>query len=220
MGDLAAAVPLRRTLFARFPMRNLLRIASLAVLASAALAQVPVTLTGRVERAPASPCAVATHRVACTEILLRSKTLNLATLEGQMVDITGVSEGSATCAVVNVSGAVAAAQSTSTFSLGNYRINSTVIFTTTAPVGSFVAYFFSCEPGFLPVVDFGTLQLNPLTDFMFWTFDVSIGVALRTVRLPNEPGLVGLHVLYQTAFASITPAIEVRLLNAGCFDIR
>ena len=76
------------------------------------------------------------------------------------------------------------------------------------------------EPGFLPLLDLGTLQLNPLTDFTYWTFDVSIGVALRTVRLPDDPGLVGLRVLFQTGFASITPSLQFKLLNAACFTIR
>lgn len=193
-------------------------LATLLALPAAAQA---VLLTGRVERAPATPCnAAATHKIACTDILLRSTVLDLTALEGRMVDLTGTSEGSLPCPLVNVSAAVAAAQSTATFSLGGYRINSTVLFTTTAPAGAFVGYFFSSEPGFLPLLDLGTLQLNPLTDFTYWTFDVSIGVALRTVRLPDDPGLVGLRVLFQTGFASITPSLQFKLLNAACFTIR
>lgn len=193
---------------------------SILVLTSLVAAQLPVTLTGRVDRVT-NPCnPAATHVVGCTEILLHSTAVELSLWEGRLADLTGTSEGTAECPVVNVDGAVAAPQSTSTFSLGNYRINSNVVFTTTAPVGSAVAYFFSCEPGFLPVLTFGTLQLNPLTDFLYWSLDISIGVALRTVRIPNEPGLIGQRALFQTAFVSITPTFEVKLLNAGCFVIQ
>lgn len=201
-------------------MRALLRFLAVSVFVSAVSAQLPVRLTGRVERAPATPCTPATHKVACTEILLSSKVVSLAQFEGQMVDITGVSAGTATCPLVDVAAVTSAARSTSVFSLGGFRINSTVLFTTTIPAGSFVGYFFSCEPGFSPIADLGTLQLNPLTDFMFWTLDVSIGVALRSVRLPNDPNLVGLYVLFQTGYVSITPTLEFGLLNAGCFTIR
>ncbi|MEZ5966501.1 MAG: hypothetical protein R3F56_21880 [Planctomycetota bacterium] len=183
-------------------------------------AQLPVSLTGRIEPAT-SPCnPAATHVVGCTEILLRGDGVDLGALEGRVVDITGVSEGTTACPLVAVTAAVAAPQSTSTFSLGNYRINTNLVFTTTAPVGAAVAYFFSCESGFLPLLTFGTLQLNPLTDFVYWGIDISIGVALRTVRIPNEPGLIGQRALFQTAFVTVTPTFEARLLNAGCFVIQ
>lgn len=194
----------------------------LAVTLTAALAaaQLPVNLTGRVDRVT-DPCnSTATHKVGCTDILLRSDTVNLAGLEGRMVDIVGASEGATNCPMVNVTEAVAAPMSTSTLALGGYRINTTVIFTTTAPVGSFVFYFFSCEPAFLPVLTFGTLQLNPFTEFLYWTLDVSIGVAIRSVRIPNEPGLIGQLSLFQTAAVTLTPEFSAKLLNAGCFTIR
>ncbi len=202
-------------------MRAFVGLLLVGTLSLATTAQTPVSLTGRVERVPSNPCnGAATHKIACTEILLRSATVDLTTWEGRMADLSGESEGTLTCPLINISDAVAAPQSTSTFSLGGFRINSTVIFTTTAPVGSVVAYFFSCEPGFLPIANFGTVQLNPLTNFIFWQLDVSIGVALRTVRIPNVPGLVGQVALFQTAFVSVTPTLEVKLLNAGCFTIQ
>lgn len=200
-------------------MRNLVRL-SLLLLAPAVAAQLPVSLTGRVE-AVSNPCnPAATHVVGCTEILLRGDGVDLGTFEGRVADLTGTSEGTATCPMVAVTAAVAAPASTSTISLGGYRLNSTVIFTTTAPVGAAVAYFFSCESGFLPLLTFGTLELNPLTDFIYWGVDVSIGIALRSVRIPNEPGLIGQRALFQTAYVSVTPTVEAKLLNAGCFVIQ
>lgn len=188
--------------------------------AALAAAQLPVNLTGRVERVT-DPCnSAATHKVGCTEILLRSDIVNLAGLEGRTVDVVGTSVGAPTCPMVDVTEAVAAPMSTSTLALGGYRINTNVIFTTTAPVGAFVLYFFSCEPSFVPVLTFGTLQLNPLTDFLYWSLDVSIGVALRSVRIPNEPGLIGQNTLFQTAAVTITPEFSAKLLNAGCFTIQ
>jgi hypothetical protein len=201
------------------PMLHLSRLAVLLVPALAA-AQLPVSLTGRVERA-ANPCnPLATHVVGCTELLLVGDGVSLESWEGRIADLTGTSTGSAACPMVTVTGAVAAPQSTATFSLGNYRIDTNVVFTTTAPAGAAVAYFFSCEPGFLPVLEFGTLLLNPLTDFIYWGIDLSIGVALRTVRIPNEPGLIGQRALFQTAFVTVTPTLQARLLNAGCFVIQ
>lgn len=200
-------------------MRSLAHLTFL-LLPSFVAAQLPVTLTGRVERA-VNPCNTdATHIVGCTEILLLGSGVDLATWEGRYADLTGTTDGNTACPLVTVTDAVAAPQSTTTFSLGNYSLNSTVIFTTSAPVGAAVAYFFSCEPGFLPVVNFGTLQINPLTDFIYWGIDISVGVALRTARIPNEPGLIGQRALFQTAFVSITPTFEAKLLNAGCFNIR
>ncbi len=197
-------------------LRSLLAFSLTAVLASAQA----VTLTGRVERVT-DPCnPTATHKVGCTDILLRSSTVNLAGFEGRMVDVVGTSAGVTTCPLVDVSEVVAAPQSTSTLALGGYRINTNVIFTTTAPAGALVLYFFSCEPAFLPLFTFGTLQLNPLTEFLFWTTDISIGVALRNVRIPNEPGLVGVYTLYQTASVTLAPEFAVKMLNAGCFTIR
>jgi hypothetical protein len=191
-----------------------------SALAVSGMAQLTVTATGRVERAPANPCnAAGTHRLACTEILLHSSTVNLAQFEGRMVDVTGTSEGTLLCPLVNVSEAVAAPQSTTTFSLGGYRLNSTVIWTTTAPAGAVVPYFFSFEPSFLPIANFGTLQLS-LVGFVYWSMDVSIGVAVRTVRIPNEPGLIGVRMLFQTAFAAVLPELQFKLLNAGCFVIQ
>lgn len=189
-------------------------------LTAALAAAQSVTVTGRVERVT-DPCnSAATHKMACTEILLRSDTVNLTSFEGRMVDVVGTSVGATLCPMVDVTEAIAAPQSTTTLALGGYRINTNVVFTTSAPVGALVLYFFSCEPDFLPVLTFGTLQLNPFTEFLYWTVDISIGVALRSVRIPNEPRLIGAYTLFQTASVTITPEFSAKLLNAGCFTIR
>jgi hypothetical protein len=197
------------------------RFLIVCLLAVPAATQLPVAITGRVERVAGSPCnAAATHTLACTGILLHSSTVDLTTWEGRMADLEGVADGTLTCPSVDVAAAVAAPHSTTTFSLGGYRLGSTVVFTTTAPAGAAVAYFFASEPGFLPFLGFGTLQLDLTANFIYWGVDVSIGVALRSVRIPNEVGLVGQLALFQTAFIAVTPTLQLKLLNDGCFTIR
>ncbi|HLU39755.1 MAG TPA: hypothetical protein VK081_10235 [Planctomycetota bacterium] len=203
-------------------MRPVASLVLALALASTAAAQLPVALTGKIERAGANPCHTsATHRVACTDIFLRSTTVDLSSLEGRTVDLRAVTTVTPGCAVLlDVTEAANAAYATSTLALGGYRRNATVVFTTTAPVGALVAYFFASQPGFLPFLTFGTLQLDPTANFLYWTFDVSIGVALRTVRIPDEPALVGQVALFQTAFVSVAPELRFGLLNAGCFTIQ
>lgn len=202
---------------------NLLRCVVL-VLASccAALgAQVPVTLTGRIEVAPSGACdPSATHRVACTDILLRSSTVNLGTFAGRLVDLRASTVSTGACNLLEVTEIANAANATTTTSLGGYRLGSTVIFTTPAPVGALVPYFWSTSPGFLPVGEFGSLQLNPLTNFLYWSTDISVTIAVRSVRIPNDPILVGQIALFQTGLVTVTPEISFKLLNAGCFEIR
>jgi hypothetical protein len=182
-------------------------------------AQLPVTLTGRIDRATAPCNAAATHKVGCTEVLLRSDTVDLSAMEGTFRAITGVSEGAAPCVTVNVTEASDAAAFTTTFSLGGYRLGTNVTFTTLSPAGSVVFYFFADAPGFFPLLTFGTLLLDPAANFLYFTNDISIGVAIRTVRIPTYPELVGRTILFQTAMVALVPP-DARMLNAHCFVVR
>lgn len=177
------------------------------------------TLTGKIEKAPAGACnTAATHRVACTQVLLKSATVDLDSFLNKVVDLEGGISLGIDCVTIDVATAEPAAAATNVIAFLGYRINQTIVYTTTAPAGAIVAYFFSADSGFLPLPFVGTMLLD-LPTTQFWTTDVSIGLAIRTMRIPNDPTLVGLKVWYQTGYLAIAPTLGIKLLNPGCFTV-
>ena len=112
----------------------------------------------------------------------------------------------------------AAPVSTSVFALFGYRPGRDVILTTTAPAGAVTLLFFAFDPGFVPFLDYGSMLLNLLNAFL-WSFNLSIGVAIETLRIPNDPSVVGLNILFQTAYVSYQTTISGSFLNNSCFTI-
>jgi len=111
--DELAKVPLRLAIqgAGRFrlgsPMTKLLSVAlfSLLSLATAIPAQIalPVSLSGRLEAAPADACdPAATHRIACTDVLLKSSSVDLAAFNGRIVDMTGALDALSPCTTIEV----------------------------------------------------------------------------------------------------------------------
>lgn len=206
-------------------MRHALLAATAAVvLLGSSSAQTPVLeLTGVIEKAPPSPCDPrATHQVKCTDVLLfGSAGIDLSQWEGRAADLQFQVSSLAGCTVLEVTGIQAASSSTTVFSLLGYRLGSTVLITTLAPIGSVVGYVFAEAPGFVPVPlqGVGSYLLDPGSS-LFWTTDLSIGVALRTLPIPSCPELVGVTARMQTFAFSVTPALGVRLLNSSCFTVR
>ena len=193
-------------------------------MASLCPAQLTVTLTARVEKAPTTKChTAATHIVRCTKTELYGATgVDLSAFERRAALIKGNLKLKLGCPpAVEVTEIKSAPASTSDFSFGGYRLNSTIVFTTRAPIGSIVVYVFAADTSFLPIpiADAGTLFLEA-TSLIYWTAGPSIGVQISTLRIPNEPSLVGKTALYQTAYASVTNGVEFRLLNPGCMTVR
>lgn len=180
---------------------------------------VPVSLVGAIEKAPSSPCnAMATHRIACTDVLLYSTKVDLTQLEGKTQAIRGALQAQPGCVAIEVETAENAAQRTSTLALFGFRLGRPVVFTTTAPAGAVVSYFFGFGPGFVPLGDFGSLLIDPI-GAVYWTSDLSIGIAIRSVTIPNDPNLVGLEMFMQTTWLQITPTLGGGLINPTCFKI-
>lgn len=201
-------------------MKYLSFAAATLFLAFASPAQtLSASLTGMIEKAPSGPCnPKATHRVACSDVLLYSSKVDLTQLEGKTQSISGALQVTPGCVAIEVETAQTAAQRTSTLALFGYRIGKTIVFTTTAPAGSLVAYFFGLGPGFVPLGDLGSLLIDPL-GAVYWTFDLSIGIAIRSATIPNDPNLVGTKILMQTTWLQVTPMLGGGLLNPTCFTI-
>jgi hypothetical protein len=195
-------------------------LAAATLLLSLALpAQLQTRLTGTIQKVAGTPCnAKATHRVACTELLLYSSLVDLTQLEGRQQTIEGTLRLSPGCTTIEVTAAEAPAQRTTALALFGFRIGRPVTFTTFAPAGSLVAYFFGTGPGFAPLGQFGSLLLDPV-GIVYWASDLSIGIALRTATIPNDPQLVGVDIWMQTAWLQLAPTLGGGMLNPTCFTI-
>ena len=205
----------------RTPCLLLLLPAALVLLAAPAPAQqLPVKLTGLVEKVGANPCnPKATHRVECSSVLLVGGKADLKPWEGQYADLKGTfAVDPQGCVTVTVDEAAKAAVKTTTFALFGYRRGATVTVTTTAPTGAVVATFFGLKPGFLPLGDYGAYLLDPLNSFPYY-FTPSVVVALQLWKIPDDPALAGLDILFQTAWLQVTPGIDGGFLNPSCFRI-
>lgn len=194
----------------------------LCLLAPMALAQTSVrvmtNITGVVQRVGANPCdPTATHQIACSNVLLRSSVVDLTSFEGRMTVVEGDAQDNGGCVTMAVECADAATQFTTLLAPFGFRPNQTVIFTTRAPVGSFVGLFCG-ERGYLPLLDLGVLLLDPLAGITFLGTDISIGITLRTIRIPNDMNLVGMEPVFQTFYLQLTP-LGGGLLNPTCFRI-
>jgi hypothetical protein len=201
-------------------MRTLILLSALALTALPAPAQLTTVASGRIVDAPASPCnASATHLLECTDLLLFSSTVNLESLEGEYVDLEGNLVLRLGCVALDVTSAVAAPVRTRATALFGFRLNRPVLFTTTAPVGSLVFYIFAPDKSFVPLGQFGSLLVTFSTQKLRGP-DISIGAALRSYTIPDDPTLVGVTIWLQTAVATLTPTPEGRLLNSLCFTIQ
>lgn len=199
-------------------MKTALATLCLALLAPVVSSQQPVNLTGQIEQAPPGPCNVrGTHRIACTNVLLYSATIDLEILEGQVVDLQGQLDVQFGCVAIDVQGVTTAVSTTNTLALLGYNTGSPIIFTTDAPLGSLVSYWFSTGPGFVPLGPVRSLLLDPFATVYGWT-DISVGVAVRLVTIPACPPLVGTTFYMQASRLSLSP-FGARLLNPTCFTV-
>jgi hypothetical protein len=193
-------------------------VALAALLAFPISAQLPATLTGKVEKAPAGACdAAATHQVTCTNVLLKSSTVDLTALVGKTVELKGTALFQGSCVTIDVQSAPTATEQTTALALFGYRLGRPIVFTTSAPLGALVFYLFGTGPGFLPLGASGS-YLMQLAGSVYWTFDISIGVAIRPVTVPSDPALVGINFLMQTAYVTISP-LSLGILNPLCWTV-
>ena len=184
-----------------------------------AFAQVPVSLVGRVERQTNGCNAAAGYRVSCSQTQLVSTAVDLANYVNQTVQLDGTADlANPKCPTVTVTAVAPPVASTRVTALLGYRLGSPLLFTTNVAAGGLVAYVFSTDSALVPIPMFGTYQLDVLGS-VFWTFDLSIGVAIRSVSIPRDTFLIGQRILFQTAYAVLTPELSAGLLNLNCFTI-
>lgn len=194
-------------------------LASTCLTLGAVEAQLPgVTLNGRVERVTSGCDPAAGYRITCSDVQLKSSTVDLSQWVNRTVTLTGTPEVRVGCITVDVATIENAAARTTLLALGGYRIGTSVIITTTAPAGAVVAYVFGAENAFVPLGQFGTYLMDPLTS-VYWTFDLSIGLAVRNLPIPRDPALVGHRALFQVVYGAVTPTFELGILNPNCFTI-
>ncbi len=184
-----------------------------------------LSLTGKVQKLAKSPsCSPkATHEIACTKIYLVAGTgVDLKGAEGKVVDIEG-SLALALCPTLVVKKYTGAKYSLkiSPFLFGKNRLGDTVLWRQTAPALSIVPFVFGAKPGFLPLLSYGTLQLDPLSLY-FHKVDVALlGFTLNLIKIPSDKSLVGAVIRNQGSYVKLgTNGIEVRLLNVDCFTIK
>ena len=178
-----------------------------------------ITMVGRVERQTTGCNPTASYKVSCSRTQLVSTAVDLSAYVNQIVQIDGTADlTNPACPVVDVATVAATTATTRIIALRGSALGSPLIFTTTVPVGALVGYVFSTDSGLLPLGTFGALQLD-LPGSVFWTFDVSIGVAIRSVTIPRDSFLIGVDILFQTVAVTVTPTFGAQLLNLNCFTI-
>ena len=75
-------------------------------------------------------------------------------------------------------------------------------------------------PGVLPVLQFGTLFLDP-NYIQQYAFEIGIGLPFpRVFTIPNNPGLVGLEPQFQALVVDTAAPLDSKLTNDACFVIR
>jgi hypothetical protein len=199
-----------------------MRFLSLAALflASSLTAQT-VTFTARIERAPANPCdPTATHKVACTDVLLKSSVVNLTALEGQRVTLDGAFTLGA-CITVDVTASATATYRHTVTSSNSFRLGSNVSFRGTCPFAGFVVLVLSAGSSFLPLSTFGAYMLDLPTSLLIGINLGLLGSQTTVIQIPpNDVSLIGGVIYSQTIWLDVlsTPA-NGGLVNSECFTI-
>lgn len=198
-----------------------LAAASALLLTASLSAQLSTSVTGEVQVAPAGACApFATHALECSTLLLQSSTIDLSQFEGANRKLTGnLTFNGPGCPIMEVTMVETAGGSTSTFSLSNYRIGSNVLMTTFAPLGNTLATFLAFDPGFIPLGNFGTLLISPLSASLY-SIDLSIGINIKSIPIPNDPNLIGCSPVFQVLSVNLLSPLDSELYNPACFTIR
>ena len=193
-------------------MRPLLALAALAAAAPLASAQLPVSITGRVEAVPVPPaCApVATHRIADADVFLISDVVDLDALLFFNQRLEGLDLGAA-CPLIDVTSA-----QPSSYTLGVCN-NSAVGCTVTldqCPSPASGAFVIAASPqtGYLPIsVPVGTLLLD-------FANLVTIATGAQTAVCQSTPltlaapfSAIGLQVFFQAV--TVPPAGDPLLSN-------
>jgi hypothetical protein len=177
-------------------------------------------ITGRLIVAPASACdSTATHAVEGTPFLLKSATVNLASLENKVVDIGGVMTGPLTCITLEVASLASAKYQHTVTAANQFKIGTNVTFKGTGPFLSEVGLLISGGPTFLPLGVFGALLVDPANYVMLGPSLALLGSYSVTVQIPNDVSLIGGHIHSQSFWLTLVPSITASLVNSVGFVI-
>lgn len=178
--------------------------------------------SGKLLVAPSTSCdPAATHVFQCGDLRLKSTTLDLTPFANRYVELGGMPSLVTGCGItVDVTEIVETSTKLTLLSFGNYRIGTTMSLLTQAPVGSIVVQLFNAGPGLVPVLQFGTLFLDP-NYIQQYAFDIGLGLPLpRVFTIPNHPALVGIAPQFQALVVDINSPLDSKLTNDACFVIR
>ena len=154
--------------------------------------------------------------IADTSVLLRSATVPLSTLNGQVADLRGTLVDGSVPPLLDV---LQGQRSASVFTLGNNaRIGHSLALRIDDPQSLWWYAFYSPFEGFLPVVTLlpfldGTLLLDFDTTMMIGNGMLTNGTWQGSVVIPNAPILVGSPLRLQ--FATVTTQYSVLYVNVA-----
>lgn len=190
-----------------------------ALVVPAVAAAQPVSITGVVEKVsgPAICLQQVTHRLACTDVLLRSATVDLDALVGQTWTFVGQDVG-VTCHVVEVESVVPPKAE-----LGSCGTPATgcPLKITICPSGAIGRHFLfaAAGSGYAPIdLVTGTLLLAPPVIVLSQGPQRFPCVGISLV-VPDQPALIGAHVFLQAAQQDVGPVGPPFLTNPICFQI-
>lgn len=189
-----------------------------------ATAQTRVCITGRVLPAggPSICGQLFSHSLDCTNVFLRSQTVNLANFVGQIVRIEGVDVG-VTCPIIEVA---SVGQPFATLEICGSPSPGCQVKLNVRPgaIGQwwlFASFFNGYQPlgcvqsGFLD----GTVLLQlPAVGVNSGIFMGPVGST--TIPIPNDPNLIGVRVFFQGVRQDIGPVGPLQLTNTECIQIR
>jgi len=190
------------------------------ILAVSITAQLQTSVTGVVRAAPPAGCSTsATHVLQCSNLQLVSNVVDLNQFVGSNRKLTGTLDlSNLSCIVLEVTETEAAGGTTSTFSFQNYRIGSSLILTTLAPIGNTLATLLAFDEGFFPLGSFGSVLLDPTTASLY-SIDFSIGISIKNIPIPNDPNLIGCSPVFQVLSVDLLNPAASELYNPACFTI-
>jgi hypothetical protein len=192
-----------------------------ALFCAAALAQptpIGVAVDGTVLplRGPTTCQQGETHYLECTDVYLKSTSVNLVDLEGQTVRLLGVDSGLGRCHVVDVR-SYSRPGGLLTW-VGSPNPGCPITFTICGSGLGAYYLFLGSGPAYLPVdMQFGTILIAP--PWILLQSGHHGGCTDIRARIPPERILIGLSLHFQGVVQDVGPIGPPRTTNPICFTI-
>jgi hypothetical protein len=199
-------------------------VLAVLLLGSVAIAQSaapkPVSVTGLIVPTP-GPVSICqqneTHRIACTDVFLKSSTIDLHPWVGKIATVIGKDVG-VTCTVVDVTAIQSPAATLSMCGAPNLACPIKVQICPSGAIGIY-GIFAAADSAFVPV---NLYTGSFLLSFPFVELAQGIQQFPRSgfqVQIPMTPALVGVEVHLQGFLQDIGPVSPPVLTNPICFTI-